>query len=106
MTNKTLRSAVVIVLLCGGLAWGTLFTWSDLGGDTQWRTEENWTVVPVCGGTVCYPSTTSDDAVICVDNVTVTLAASETIDDLTVCATDDGDVTTLEDDNYGPDATR
>ncbi len=82
MTNRMLASAVLIVLLCAGLAFGTLFTWTDLGGDTEWRTEDNWTVLPVCGGRICYPSTTSDDAIIAMDNVTVTLAVSETIDDL------------------------
>lgn len=86
MSNRERLIAIACVSLCAALGVGATFWWLGLVGPA-WTACQNWGASAEIPGMGCYPSTSSDDAMIPwrTDGWNINLVTTE-IDDLSVYA--------------------
>ena len=61
MSRLKFTSKLLGLACAAGLCLGATFTWTDGGGDHDWDTADNWSIIGV--GLCPYPCSGSDDAI-------------------------------------------
>ena len=86
MMSRLKFTVKLLGLACAaGLCLGATFTWTDGGGDQDWDTGDNWSIIGI--GACSHPCSESDDAIFPYDAGGWTCyLVTESIEDLSIGA--------------------